>query len=161
MFNGLPWKQSEIILLFLRLHPGTAFLTLLLTMRATPFLLRGCYLQYQIQCSYELNSPIQVHFSLLIPKMSMFILAISCLTTSNLPWCMDLTSQVPLQYCSLQHWTLLPSPVTSTNGHLFCLGSISSFFLSYFSTLLQWYIGHLPTWGVHLSVSFLFAFPSC
>ena len=33
----------------------------------------------------ELNSPIPVHLSLLIPAMSMFILAISCLTTSNLP----------------------------------------------------------------------------
>ena len=30
----------------------------------------------------------------------MFTLAISCLTTSNLPWFMDLTFQVPLQYCS-------------------------------------------------------------
>ena len=35
----------------------------------------------------------------------MSILAISCLTTSNLPWFMDLTFQVPMQYCSLQHWT--------------------------------------------------------
>ena len=35
--------------------------------------------------------------------------AISCLTTSNLPWFMDLTFQVPMQYCSLQHRTLLPS----------------------------------------------------
>ena len=34
----------------------------------------------------ELNSPILVHFSLLIPKMSIFTLAISCLTTSTLPW---------------------------------------------------------------------------
>ena len=33
----------------------------------------------------ELNSPIPVHFSLLIPKMSLFTLAISCLTTFNLP----------------------------------------------------------------------------
>ena len=31
-----------------------------------------------------LNSSIPVHFSSLIPKMSMFSLAISCLTTSNL-----------------------------------------------------------------------------
>ena len=31
---------TEIILLFLRLHPSTAFQTLLLTMRATPFLRR-------------------------------------------------------------------------------------------------------------------------
>ena len=33
----------------------------------------------------ELNLPILVHLSLLIPKMLMFNLAISCLTTSNLP----------------------------------------------------------------------------
>ena len=33
-----------------------------------------------------LNSPIPVHFSSLIPRMSTFTLAISCLTTSNLPW---------------------------------------------------------------------------
>ena len=36
--------------------------------------------------------------------------AISCLTTSNLPWFTDLTFQVPMQYCSLQHRTLLLSP---------------------------------------------------
>ena len=38
--NGLPWKQAEIILSLLRLHPNTAFRNLLLTMRATPLLLR-------------------------------------------------------------------------------------------------------------------------
>ena len=46
--------------------------------------------------------------------MSTFTLAISYLTTSNLPWFMDLTFQVPMQYCSLQHWTLLLSQVTFT-----------------------------------------------
>ena len=61
--------------------------------------------------------------------MLMFTLAISCLTTSNLPWFTDLTFQVPMHYCSLQHWTSLLSPVTSTTGCCFCLGSISSFFL--------------------------------
>ena len=55
--------------------------------------------------------------------------------TTNLPWFMDLTFQVPMQYCSLQHWTLLPSPVRSTAGCCFCFGSISSFFLELF---LQW-----------------------
>ena len=59
----------------------------------------------------------------------MFTLAISSLTTSNLPWFMDLTFQVPMQYCSLQHWTLLPPPVTSTAGCCFHFGSVSSFFL--------------------------------
>ena len=67
--------------------------------------------------------------------MSTFTLAISCLTTSNLPWFMDLTFQVPLQYCSLQYRTLLLSPVTSTTGYCFCFGSIPSFFLELF---LHW-----------------------
>ena len=62
----------------------------------------------------------------------MFILPISCLTTFNLPWFMDLPFQVPMQCCSLQHWTLLPSPVTSTTGHYFCFDSVSSFFLELF-----------------------------
>ena len=44
------------------------------------------------------NSPISVYFSLLIPKMLMFTLAISCLITSNLSWLMDLTFQVPMQF---------------------------------------------------------------
>ena len=58
--------------------------------------------------------------------------AISCLTTSNLPWFMDLTFQVPMQYCSLQHQTLLSPPDTSTTGHCFCFGPISSFLLEQF-----------------------------
>ena len=67
--------------------------------------------------------------------MSTFTLAISCLTTSNLPWFMDLTFQFPMQYCSLQHQTLLLSPVTSTTVCCFCFGSNSSFFLELF---LHW-----------------------
>ena len=50
---------------------------------------------------------ILVHFSSLILKVLMFTLAIFCLTTSNLPWFMDLTFLVPMQHCSLQQWTLL------------------------------------------------------
>ena len=34
-----------------------------------------------------------------------------------------------MQYCSLQHRTLLPSPVTFTTGYCFCFGSVSLFFL--------------------------------
>ena len=40
------WKQTEIIMSFLRLHQTTAFQTLLLSMLTTPFLLRdSCPLQ--------------------------------------------------------------------------------------------------------------------
>ena len=74
---------------------------------------------------------------------------------------MDLTFQVPMQYCFLQHWTLLPSSVTSTTGCCFCFGSVSSFFLElflYWSLVAYW---APTTWGVHLSVSYLFAFSYC
>ena len=103
---------------------------------------------------------IPVHLIMLIPRMSVFTLDISCLTTSNLPWFMDLTFQFPMQYCSLQYWTSLLSLVPSTTGCCFCFGSMSSCFLELF---LHWSPvayppGHLPTWGVHLSVSYLFAF---
>ena len=89
-------------------------------------------LKQALRCHSELNSPIPVHFSTLILKMLTFTLATSYLTTSNLPWFMDVTFQVPMQYCSLQHWTLLPSPVTSKTGCCFHLGSVSSFSLKFF-----------------------------
>ena len=56
--------------------------------------------------------PIPVHFSSLIPKMSIFTLSISCLTTFSLPWFMDLTFLVPLQYCSIA------SDFTSITSHM-------------------------------------------
>ena len=65
----------------------------------------------------------------------MFTLDISWFTTSNLPWFMDITFQVPMQYCFLQHQTLLPSLVTSTAGCCFCFGSISTLFLE---LVLHW-----------------------
>ena len=37
-----------------------------------------------------------------------------------------------MQYCSLQHRTFHPSPVTSTTGNCFCFGSASSFLLELF-----------------------------
>ena len=46
-------------------------------------------------------------------KMLMFTLAISCLTASNWPWLVDLTFQVPVQYCSLQ-----ASDFTFTTKHI-------------------------------------------
>ena len=64
--------------------------------------------------------------------MSTFTLAISCLSTSNLPWFMDLMFQVPMQCCCWQHRTLFPSSVTYTTVCCFCFGSISSFFLEVF-----------------------------
>ena len=93
--------------------------------------------------------------------MSTFTLAISCLTTSNLPWFMDLTFQVLMQYCSLYHQSFLPSPVTSTTGCYFCFGSISSFLLEVFLHS-SWVAYWAPTDLGNFSFSILsFAFSYC
>ena len=97
-----------------------------------------------------------VHFSLLIPKMSMFTLTISCLTASNLLWFMD---QVLMQYCSLHHRTLLPKPVKSTPGCCFRFGSISPFFLELF--LHSSPVAYLAPTNLRISLSYLFAFSHC
>ena len=67
----------------------------------------------------------------------MFTLAISCLTTSNLPWFMNLTFQVPMQYGSLQHQALLSPPDTSTTEHCFCFGPVASLFLGLLVVVLH------------------------
>jgi len=72
------------------------------------------------------------YFSSVVPKMLRFTLAISCLTSSYLPWFMDLTFKILMQYCSLQHQTLLSPPDTSTTGHHFCFGTAASFILKLF-----------------------------
>ena len=88
----------------------------------------------------------------------MFTLVISYLTTSNLPCFMDLTFQVTMQCCSLQHQSLPPLPVTPTTGCCFCFGLAFSFFLEFFlysSPVAYW----APTdLGSYLSMSYLFAF---
>ena len=72
-----------------------------------------------------------VYLSLLIPRMSLFTLAISCLTTSNLPWFMDLT--FPIYAILLFTASDLASiPFTSTTWWCFCFGAVSSFFLELF-----------------------------
>ena len=70
---------------------------------------------------------IPIHFSSLIAKMSRYTLAISCLTTSNLFWFIDLAFQVPMQNCSFQHQILFSSPDRSTEHRFF--GLAASFFL--------------------------------
>ena len=66
---------------------------------------------------------------------------------------MDLTFQDPIQYWSLQHRTLLLSPVTSTAGYCFCFGSIPPFFLELF---LHWSNSIL---GIYWPGEFLFQYP--
>ena len=83
----------------------------------------------------ELNLPIPVHFSSLIPRITMFTLTISLghfqFTLSHGP---NIPGSYAIFFLELQ--TLLPSPVTSAPRLCFGFGSASSFFLGYFSTLL-------------------------
>ena len=91
----------------------------------------------------------------------MFTLAISCLTTSNLLWLKDLTFQIPMQCCSLQHRTCLSPPDTSTTGCRFHFGSGSSFLLELFfcfSPVAYWTPTDLE--GSSFSVIY-FAFSYC
>ena len=74
---------------------------------------------------------------------------------------MDLTFQVPLQCCSLFHWTLLSPPYTFTTGCCFHFGSASSFLLEIFLLPPPVAIWTPADLGVHLSVSYLFAFSYC
>ena len=92
LLNGLPWKRTELILLFLRLHPSTAFRTL-----------------FNLTVLYS----IRLHF----------------------------------------HHQSHPQL-----GIVFALAPSLCSFWSYFSTLLQQHIGHLPTWGVLLSVFYFLPF---
>ena len=88
--------------------------------------------------------------------MSVFTLAISCLTMCDLPWFMDLTFQVPMQYYSSQHQTLVSPPGTLTSGCCFHCGSASLFLLELYlhsSPAAYWISTYLGVgWGAHLSV---------
>ena len=83
---------------------------------------------------------------------------------SNLPWFMDLPFQVPMQYCSLQRWTLLSPPDISTTEHRFCFGPATSLFLEllvidfHSSSVAYWMPSDL---GNSSSMSYLFAFSYC
>ena len=66
----------------------------------------------------------------------MFTFAISCLTMPSLPWFMDLTLQVPMQYCSLHHPTLLSLYFHICNESPLHFGPATSSFLELLVTTL-------------------------
>ena len=71
---------------------------------------------------------------------------------------MDLTFQVPMQYCFLHHWTLPWPPGTSTTKCCFYFGPGFLFFLELFLHLSSWRIECLLTLGVHLPLTYLCPF---
>ena len=68
-------------------------------------------------------------------------------------WLSDWRDSIGLYFCYQSHPYL---------GVVFALASSYHSFWSYFSTCVHTgHIGHLPTWGVPPSVSYLFAFSCC
>ena len=113
---------------FLRFHPSTAYQTLV------------DYEDYPI--SFKVFLPTAVNIMVIWIKIHPFLSIsvhgflrywyksyISCLTMYNLPWFMDLTFQVPMQYCSVQHWNWFSSVDTSTTEHLSHVSPATWFFL--------------------------------
>ena len=99
-------------------------------------------------------------------------LIVSCNMWEPVPWPGLKLGLPALGVQSLSHWTIKEvstkrpasisiNPEWSVEGVVFALAPSLHSFWSYFSTDLQWHIGHLPTWGVHLSVSNLFVFSYC
>ena len=72
---------------------------------------------------------------------------------------MDLTFQVPIALYSIR--PCLYHQSHPQLGIVFALAPSLYSFWSYFSTDLQWHIGHLPTWGAPLSVYYHFSFSYC
>ena len=71
MLNGLPWKQSKIILSILRLQPSTTFQTLD-DCEGYSIPSKGLLPTVVNIWLPELNSPVPIHFISLFPKMSVF-----------------------------------------------------------------------------------------
>ena len=84
LLNGFLWKETKIIVIF-EVVPKHCILDSLVDYEGYSISSMGFLPIVVDMMSSELNSPIPIHFSSLIPKMSVFILTISCLTTSNLP----------------------------------------------------------------------------
>ena len=88
----------------------------------------------------------------------MFNLAISYLTMSNLPWFIDLRFLCNIVYSIGLYFHHQTHPQLSVDSAL--AQPLHSFWSCYQlpPALPQLHTGHLPTWGAHLLVSYLFAF---
>ena len=82
ILNGLPWRRRDHSVIF-EIASKYCISDSFVDLDGYSISSKG-FLPAVVESS-ELNSPIPVDFSLLIPRMSMFTLAISCLTSSNLP----------------------------------------------------------------------------
>ena len=97
------WSRSKANRILSREGPGHSKYPLLTTQEKTLLMVitENRFIIFFAAKDWEALYSQQNYFSSVIPEVSTFILAITCLTTSNLPWFMGITFQVPMQYCSL------------------------------------------------------------
>ena len=79
----------------------------------------------------------------------------------SLPICLDSWAWHSRILCNISLYSIEPCFHQQSHpqlGVVFALMPSLHSFWSYFSVLLQCHIGHLPTWGIHLSVSYLCLF---
>ena len=100
--NGLPWKWTEFILSFLRLHPSTAFRTLV-DHDGYSISFKGFLPTIVDIRSSVLNSPIPVHFSSLIPKCRRSLLPSP---VWPLPICLDSWTWHPRFLCNIALYSI-------------------------------------------------------
>ena len=82
----LPWKQTETILSFLRLHPSTAFWTLLLTMMATVIdETKKIHVIYMLTFSGSLAKSPQVRILIFEKRLFSSLLMMSHLSAAHKP----------------------------------------------------------------------------
>ena len=84
ILNGLPWKMDRDHSVIFEIASKYCIMDSFVDHDGYSMSSKGILPTVVNIMSYELNSPIPVHFSSLLPRMLTFTLAI-CLTTSNLP----------------------------------------------------------------------------
>ena len=90
--------------------------------------------------------------------MSVFTLAIFCLTSFNLPWFMDLTCQVPINIVLYSIGLYFHHQSHPQLGIVFAMALSHHSFWSYFSTVLQQHIGHLGSSSFSVITFWMFVF---
>ena len=144
MLNGLPWKQTKIISVVFEIAPQYCILDFFVDRESYSISSKGFLPTVVGIMPSELNSLIPVSFNLLIPKMSTFTLAISCLTTSNLPLIHspNILDSYAILLCTALDIASITSPIHSWVLfllwlHLFILSGVISALI--FSSMLGTY----------------------
>ena len=133
ILNGLPWKRTEIFLSFLRLHPSTAFQSLV-DYEGYSIYSKGFLPTIVGKWSSELKLPILVYFSSLIPECQC---SLHHLLFDHFQFTLIHGPNIPGSYAIL-YFIALDFTFTTRHIHKWALTLLwLKFFIPSFSALLQ------------------------